>query len=208
MAYTSEDPYNAVQEEIENSLQAARTLCSSYVRIRGYASTEEEKEAREELQTSLDLLEVDLDDLDESVRIVETAEGARSFGLADAEVQERRQYVRKVKKEIELMRSRLTTSVDQHPLSPSPNSWPSNTAPHPLASTSRVHSRAGSLNASLGGSRAASPRPEDDQAEWSRVEQQMLIEQQDRTMDSIAGTLSTLAQQAGLMGREINEHVE
>ncbi|KDQ31952.1 hypothetical protein PLEOSDRAFT_1074367 [Pleurotus ostreatus PC15] len=27
-------------------------------------------------------------------------------------------------------------------------------------------------------------------------------------MDSIAGTLSTLAQQAGLMGREINEHVE
>lgn len=36
----------------------------------------------------------------------------------------------------------------------------------------------------------------------------MLIEQQDRTMDSIAGTLSTLAQQAGLMGREINEHVE
>ncbi|KAF4583356.1 hypothetical protein EYR38_002106 [Pleurotus pulmonarius] len=208
MAYTSEDPYNAVQEEIENSLQAARTLCSSYVRIRGYASAEEEKEAREELQTSLDLLEVDLDDLDESVRIVETAEGARSFGLSDAEVQERRQYVRKVKKEIELMRSRLTTSVDQHPLSPSPNSRPSNTASHPLASTSRVHSRAGSLNASLGGSRAASPRPEDDQAEWSRVEQQMLIEQQDRTMDSIAGTLSTLAQQAGLMGREINEHVE
>lgn len=54
MAYTSEDPYNAVQEEIENSLQAARTLCSSYVRIRGYASTEEEKEAREEVWLELD----------------------------------------------------------------------------------------------------------------------------------------------------------
>jgi len=27
-------------------------------------------------------------------------------------------------------------------------------------------------------------------------------------MDSIAGTLSTLAQQAGLMGREIGEHNE
>ncbi len=50
MAYTSEDPYNAVQEEIESSLQAARTLCSSYVRIRGYASAEEEKEAREEVR--------------------------------------------------------------------------------------------------------------------------------------------------------------
>lgn len=54
MAYTSDDPYNAVREEIENSLQAARTLCSSYVRIRGYASTEEEKEAREEVRLELD----------------------------------------------------------------------------------------------------------------------------------------------------------
>ena len=35
-----------------------------------------------------------------------------------------------------------------------------------------------------------------------------MILEQDRTMDSIAGTLSTLAQQAGLMGREIGEHNE
>jgi syntaxin 6 len=37
---------------------------------------------------------------------------------------------------------------------------------------------------------------------------QMMVREQDRTMDSIAGTLSTLAHQAGLMGREISEHVE
>jgi len=36
----------------------------------------------------------------------------------------------------------------------------------------------------------------------------MMIREQDRTIDSIAGTLSTLAQQAGLMGREIVEHNE
>jgi hypothetical protein len=35
-----------------------------------------------------------------------------------------------------------------------------------------------------------------------------MIRQQDRTIDSIAGTLSTLAQQAGLMGQEILEHNE
>lgn len=36
----------------------------------------------------------------------------------------------------------------------------------------------------------------------------MMIREQDRTIDSIAGTLSTLAQQAGLMGQEIVEHNE
>jgi len=37
---------------------------------------------------------------------------------------------------------------------------------------------------------------------------QMMIREQDRAIDSIAGTLSTLAQQAGLIGHEIGEHNE
>jgi hypothetical protein len=37
---------------------------------------------------------------------------------------------------------------------------------------------------------------------------QMMIQQQDETIDTIAGTLSTIAEQAGLMGQEINEHNE
>jgi hypothetical protein len=36
----------------------------------------------------------------------------------------------------------------------------------------------------------------------------MMIQQQDQAIDSIAGTLSTIAQQAGLMGSEIVEHNE
>lgn len=36
----------------------------------------------------------------------------------------------------------------------------------------------------------------------------MMIQQQDQTINSIAGTLTTIAQQAGLMGSEINEHNE
>ncbi len=37
---------------------------------------------------------------------------------------------------------------------------------------------------------------------------QMMIQQQDQTINSIAGTLSTIAQQAGLKGSEIQEHNE
>ena len=37
---------------------------------------------------------------------------------------------------------------------------------------------------------------------------QMLMQEQDRTLETISGTLNTLHQQAGLMGQEISEHNE
>ena len=36
----------------------------------------------------------------------------------------------------------------------------------------------------------------------------MIMEEQDRTLDQMHDTLSTITEQAGLMGREIGEHVE
>ena len=36
----------------------------------------------------------------------------------------------------------------------------------------------------------------------------MMMQEQDQTIDSISGTLNTLAEQAGLMGQEIVEHNE
>lgn len=36
----------------------------------------------------------------------------------------------------------------------------------------------------------------------------MMIEEQDKTLESMAGTISTITEQAGLMGREIGEQVE
>ena len=69
---------------------------------------------------------------------------------------------------------------------------------------------------------------EDHQVAWARQEQevrtgslvanvsvdlarlilQQIMREQDQTIDSLVGTLSTLAQQAGLMGQEIVEHNE
>ncbi|KAK7044659.1 SNARE domain protein, partial [Favolaschia claudopus] len=177
----SVDPYHAVQREISSSLQAATQLRASYVRIRNMAVREDNEElvwARNELKATLAALEADLEDLDESVKIVESTD-ARMFGLDEMEVQERRRYVVHVRKEIDNMRAEVNSSTSR--------------------AASRPHSpypeRAGSMN-------------EDDQSAWAREEQQFMMQEQDRTMDSIAGTLSTLAQQAGLMGQEIVEHNE
>ncbi|TFY70797.1 hypothetical protein EVG20_g2211 [Dentipellis fragilis] len=187
----SVDPYDAVQSEIQVSLQTAEQLCASYVRIRSTAreGSEELEWARSELKGTLAALEADLEDLDESVKIVEST-GARMFGLDDAEVIKRRQYVAHVKREIESMRAEVNGE---------PPTYADVMSPPPTAGTPKPPL-----------SPAASPRPDEDdhQAHWARQEQQMMIQQQDQTISSISGTLSTLAQQAGLMGREIGEHNE
>ncbi|KAI0696827.1 t-SNARE [Cytidiella melzeri] len=188
----SQDPYHAVQAEVQSSLQAASTLRASYLRIRSTAREPDSEElvwARNELKATLAALEADLEDLEESVKIVETT-GARMFGLEEQEVMERRRYLAFVRREIDSMRAEVESEIGVR---------------------SRPHSRLGMPSTRIGPPASATAPPaeaEDDQAEWAKQEQQMMIRQQDETIDTIAGTLSTIAEQAGLMGREIVEHTE
>ncbi|KAH6917995.1 t-SNARE [Coprinopsis sp. MPI-PUGE-AT-0042] len=186
-----EDPYHAVQHEIQTSLATAGQLQSSYRRIRNMAKddSEELSWARSELRGTLAALEADLEALEESVNIVEST-GASRFGLNAAEVQKRRKYVTQVRTEIENMRNDLSSSGPSQSL-----------VHHPLASNV-------STPTGHGWNGAPSPAQDDGQAAWSREEQQMMMREQDQTIDSIQGTLSNIAQQANLMGQEIVEHNE
>jgi len=150
--------------------------------------------ARNELKATLAGLEADLEDLEESVKMVESMD-ARLFGLTDGEIQERRKYVNRVRAEIKSMRDEVSSDFAKRPSSPSQASSQTLVAPS---------GRGGGPSSP----QPTSPREEDHQEEWAREEQQMMMHQQDRTMDSIAGTLTTLARQAGLMGQEIIEQVE
>ncbi|KAG8957111.1 hypothetical protein FRC03_010519 [Tulasnella sp. 419] len=98
-----EDPYHSVVEEIQTSLQTAESLRASYLRIASTAreDSEELSWARNELKATLAALDADLEDLDESVRVVEET-GGRIFGIEDTEVIERRKYVNHVRQEIEV----------------------------------------------------------------------------------------------------------
>ncbi|KAG8853283.1 hypothetical protein FRB96_008368 [Tulasnella sp. 330] len=176
----AEDPYHEVKAEIQTSLQTAATLRASYLRIASTATgdSEELRWAGSELKATLAALDADLEDLEESVRIVEGS-GGRSFGIGGNEVIQRRQFCRFVRTEIESMRADLSPGK---------------------ASTSRSQpSRPAEV---------PSPEEEDDQSEWERQEQATMLRQQDSTLSTIAGTLGTLVEQAGLMGREIGEHNE
>ncbi|KAG8883388.1 hypothetical protein FRB99_004575, partial [Tulasnella sp. 403] len=121
----SEDPYHAVKSEIQSSLQTASTLRASYLRIASTASAdgEELRWAGSELKATLAALDADLEDLEESVRIVEET-GARMFNIDDTELAQRRKYVNFVRTEIEKMRKDISSpkhapSRLQHTPSPS-----------------------------------------------------------------------------------------
>ncbi|KAF8842397.1 hypothetical protein BDN67DRAFT_965714 [Paxillus ammoniavirescens] len=190
----STDPYHVVQQEIQSSLQTASTLRASYMRIRSMAreGSEELVWARNELKATLAALEADLEDLDESVKVVEST-GPRLFNLDDVEVTERRKYVGRVRAEIESMRAEVG---DTTPLARSRSPYPQNSDP-------------GSSHSPLQPTHYVSQNDDqDEQSHWAREEQQLMIREQDRTMDSISGTLTTLVRQAGLMGQEIGQHNE
>ena len=67
------------------------------------ATNEESEElvwARNELKATLASLEADLEVMEESIQTVE-ASGARMFGLEEQELQNRKRYVERVRKEVE-----------------------------------------------------------------------------------------------------------
>ncbi|KAG8805416.1 hypothetical protein FRC18_006698 [Serendipita sp. 400] len=177
----SQDPYILVQQEIQTALQAAEQLRASYLRIRSTArgDTEELVWARNELKATLSTLEADLDELEQSVSIVEQS-GARMFGISEQELITRRRYVSSTKDLLHTMKGEVNS----------------------------LQSAVSNVHAPLHKARAMGPRQDDDQSEWARQEQQMLIQEQDRTLETISGTLNTLHRQAGLMGQEIEEHNE
>lgn len=86
--------------DVESNLSHTQSLLQSYSRLTSSSSshTPQVEEARAELRSTLESLEADLEDLDESVRAVEEA-GDR-WGMDDSEVTRRRKFVERVKGEV------------------------------------------------------------------------------------------------------------
>jgi hypothetical protein len=98
--------------DVEANLTHTKDLWLSYSRLasgsKGYTPDIEETKA--ELRSTLEALEADLEDLDESVRAVEEA-GSR-WGMDDGEVTRRRGFVQRVTKEVNVSLSTLAVSQD------------------------------------------------------------------------------------------------
>ncbi|KAH6850729.1 t-SNARE [Chaetomium sp. MPI-CAGE-AT-0009] len=198
-----EDPFLQVQQDVLAQLQTARSLFTSYLRIRSLATAPTSPElasARADLESSLASLADDLADLVESVRAVES--NPAQYGLSVPEVGRRKRLVQEVGGEVDDMREELAKVSSSS------------------ASASASGARRGGGAAGRGGDL---PDPssfaiadgetdgaggDDYVAEFEREQQVMMMREQDQHLDGVFQTVGNLRRQADDMGRELDEQVE
>ncbi|KAK8846770.1 hypothetical protein IAR55_005858 [Kwoniella newhampshirensis] len=189
----SRDPYIDVKREVENSLSTLQSLLSSHSRLQSTSTSStspELLEAEDELRNTLSNLEGDLEDLEESVRVVEDM--GDKWGIGAGEVRRRREFVERVKVEVEGLRGMVYSKGKNKGKGKGKEAMRSDGRyrDHPI---------------DLERGREEDP---DEVRRWEAEEQQMLVQRQDDTLGVISGTLHTLASQAGLIGQEVHVQSE
>ncbi|KAL6702622.1 hypothetical protein ACN47E_001291 [Coniothyrium glycines] len=184
-SHNDDDPFLQVQADVLSALNTARPLFKSYVRIRSSASSAtspELREARGELEQTLQDLSQDLEDLVESVKAVE--HDPYRFGLEIDEVERRRRLVKDVGAEVEKMREELQQTV-QHAHNKGKRATNGDVLPDPDAF-----------------------EDEDTYAAFEQEQQIEMMHEQDEALDGVFRTVGNLRQQADDMGRELEEQGE
>ena len=168
-------------------MKTTRSLFSSYLRIRSLtssASSPELIQARSELESTVQDLSIDLQDLVDSVKAVEG--DPFRYGLDMGEVGRRRKLVQDTGDEVEGMRQELGRTV------------------------TGVQSKGQGTNGSLPLPSAFDPdEPDgDDYGVLERQRQVEMMHEQDDALDDVFRTVGSLRQQADEMGRELEEQGE
>jgi len=166
-------------------LKTTRSLFASYIRIRSSASSASSPElieARTELESTVQDLSTDLQDLVDSVKAVES--DPFRYGLDIDEVGRRRRLVQDVGEEVESMRQELAKTV--------------------------IGAQNKGMNGSLPSPSAFDPdEPEgDDYRAFEQQRQVEMMHEQDEALDGVFRTVGYLRQQADDMGRELDEQGE
>lgn len=168
-------------------MDSTRPLFTSYLRIRSLSTTHASPElasARTDLQNALAALAEDLADLIAAVQAVEA--NPAQFGLSSHEVARRKRLVEEIGGEVDDMRDELSKAVSSSSENrddlPDPNSF--------AVEDGDGHG------------------PADYAAEFEQQQQVQMMREQDVHLDGVFQTVDTLRQQAGAMGRELEEQAE
>ncbi|GAA5978720.1 hypothetical protein JCM11641_006154 [Rhodosporidiobolus odoratus] len=198
----SDDPYFEVKAEVETTLSTLGSLSSQYARLSRSTpaalrpTSDELQWAISELKATLAAIEPDIDELEDSVAAVEEPGVSRRLGISDKEVKARRDFVQRAKGEVAAIRRQLpvTTSI-------SPDRTRNRLCATSSAYPPSYHTR-NPLKVSDDDGRGDESDPN---AEFEAQHQTLLVQQQDRTLTDISGTVGLLRQQAQVMGREVLE---
>ncbi|UZJ53837.1 hypothetical protein CBS101457_003157 [Exobasidium rhododendri] len=198
------DPYHTFAADLRGSLDTARQLSRRYKTLqsqrRGKVSSSSSasssslaesdnqlKSAYTELQDHLETLENDINDVQESVDMLERR-GPELFGIDSTELDKRKRFVDSCTEEVRHLAKTVQEEGkrnrgDFHTIDM-----------HNNASHDRYHDD--------------DDEGEDPNLAFEMEQQQQLMSKQDNTLDLIGSTLNNLKRQAGTLGQEIGEQVE
>lgn len=173
-------------------LQTTRPIFQSYLRIRTSASSAQNPEladARSELESTLTDLNVDLQDLIDSVKAVE--HDPYRYGLEIDEVERRRRFVQDVSREVDNMREEVVKTV--HNAQNKGKGAVADSLPHPSNFENEEDGEGDGP---------------DGYAEFEEQRQMEMMHEQDEALDGVFKTVGNLKMQADTMGRELEEQAE
>uniref|UniRef100_A0A1I8JCB6 t-SNARE coiled-coil homology domain-containing protein n=3 Tax=Macrostomum lignano TaxID=282301 RepID=A0A1I8JCB6_9PLAT len=193
-----EDPFFAVKSDVERNVESARKLFDRWsILMSQYKTLASNPVGRQELdyclgelQNSLRNIEWDLDDLEETIGIVER--NPRKFRLDESEVAARRGFVSETRQRAQEMKAKIERLEPNTPVAVTP----------PATATSvRQPGAAGGGSGGASSSRQALPN----YAEETQAAQQLLLRQQDETLDRLSGGIGALKDISHRMNSELEE---
>ncbi|XP_069169105.1 syntaxin-6 isoform X3 [Procambarus clarkii] len=202
---TLEDPFFVVKDEVCKALNKTRGLYQRWGELQEdgviITSKEELDWTNTELRNALRSIEWDLEDLEETIGIVE--KNPRKFKIDGGELASRRTFIEHTKEEVKSMKERLNlTKKDRdvtarqvpEPVGPvddnSPLKMPQ-VVTHGATRYSRLVNEADSPNSEF--------------VERTLAQQQMIMNQQDGHLDQIASSMGTLKNMSRQIGQEVDE---
>ncbi|KAI8065712.1 t-SNARE [Gongronella butleri] len=178
-----DDPFVIVENQVKQGLESADNLFSSWRRIQQTVKSPTNQEllwTADELTSTLDAVEQDLDDLDEALAAAKA--NPNQFHLGTDLMHQRQAFISRSRNMVQSMRNTLANP--------------------PSRRANQEDGGASSSYAAYRSEQVNSRYMEDEQQQ-----QQVLFQQQDQHLDAMAGTLVNLKGIAGTMHQEIDDHV-
>ncbi|XP_061743831.1 syntaxin-6 [Nerophis ophidion] len=193
-----EDPFFVVKGEVQKAVNAAQSLHQRWSELLlegGGASKEEMDWTTNELRNSLRSIEWDLEDLDETISIVEC--NPKKFNLDAAELSKRKAFINSTRHTVKEMKEHMSSPA--------------------VAVTDRTNKQA---LLGDGGAQAPLWQPAGDKyvrldrhlhnansqfMEEQQVQQQLMAEQQDEQLELVSGTIGVLKNMSERIGMELDE---
>lgn len=188
-----EDPFFVVRDEVQKALQSATSLYerwSELINDPKSVSKEEYDWTTNELRNSLRSIEWDLEDLEETIDIVE--KNLKKFKIDEVELEDRRSFIRRTRTSVKSMKDSLSTkqirgkdetNIRQALLSNGPN---------------RPHDKYTRLDQEM-------ERSNQRYIEDTHQQQQLIIRTQDDNMDLISKSVGSLKNMSQQIGNELDE---